>query len=348
MATIDYIRNNLLRKEKELNKLTQDLAKEQSKIADQEKKILLANKRMSQTKSLSTIKSKQKEIDLAMRKKSDSLKKCGDLQGKISKKRSEILSSQVKYENEIAKEEKKKLELENKRAREIEKKNKDLQIMLKEQSVNQNIIMQEIENLKHVPDEITVLFLASSPIDTNPLRLDEEARMIQSKIRMSEYRDSVKFETRWATRSSDILQAVNETNPTIVHFSGHGSCNGDIVLLNVDGTANFVTKEAMTITLSTMSDRIELVVFNMCFSEAQAKNCVQYINAAIGMSDSIGDSAACEFAAQLYSSIGFGHSLQKAYSQAVAQLMLLDANQANIPKLFVKEGIDSKQMFFVN
>lgn len=38
-------------------------------------------------------------------------------------------------------------------------------------------------------------------------------------IRKSEHRDSVKLESRWATRTIDILQAINEVDPTIVHFS---------------------------------------------------------------------------------------------------------------------------------
>ena len=89
-----------------------------------------------------------------------------------------------------------------------------------QQERRQNKLSKEIERLKKLPDIITVHFMASNPTDTPSLRLDEESRTIMEKIRMSEYRDSVKFETRWATRASDILQALNETNPTIVHFSG--------------------------------------------------------------------------------------------------------------------------------
>ncbi len=40
----------------------------------------------------------------------------------------------------------------------------------------------EIERLKAVPEKISVLFLAANPIDTPPLRLDEEARAIQERI----------------------------------------------------------------------------------------------------------------------------------------------------------------------
>ncbi len=185
--------------------------------------------------------------------------------------------------------------------------------------------------LQAVPEVITVLFLAANPVGTGSLQLDEEARSIQQKIRMSDYRDSVRFESRWATRSGDILQAINETNPTIVHFSGHGAPNGDLVLLNPDGSAKLVSKEAISMAMATASDTIRLIVFNACFSEPQAKNVIEHIDAAIGMSTSIGDEAACVFAAQLYSSIGFGRSLQISFNQAVAQLMLEEFQKIGHP-----------------
>ena len=132
--------------------------------------------------------------------------------------------------------------------------------------------------------------MASNPIDTSRLRLDEEVRSIQEKIRLSEYRDSVSFESRWAVRSSDILQAINETNPTIIHFSGHGAHTGEIVLQNPDGSARLVAKDAIAAAISTASDSVRLVTFNACFSEEQAKSVVGYIDAAIGMNDSINNS----------------------------------------------------------
>lgn len=114
-----------------------------------------------------------------------------------------------------------------------------------EHRIQQNEALQakmqlDIKQLKAIPEIITVLFLAANPTNTQPLRLDEEARAIQEKIRLSEFRDSVHFESRWATRSGDILQAINETNPTIVHFSGHGTPNGELALLNPDGRTPFL------------------------------------------------------------------------------------------------------------
>lgn len=64
-------------------------------------------------------------------------------------------------------------------------------------------------------------------------------------IRKSEHRDSVKFETRWATRPLDILQAINKLDAAVIHFSGYGAKTGELVLESADGTAKLVRKEAI-------------------------------------------------------------------------------------------------------
>lgn len=91
--------------------------------------------------------------------------------------------------------------------------------------------------------------------------------------------------------------------------------------------------------ISTVSDTVRLVVFNACFSGTQAKNVVESIEVAIGMNDSIRDDVALTFASQLYSSIGFGLSIEKAFRQAVAAIMLEGISQEDIPQLFVREDV---------
>ena len=309
MSQIDTYRNTLLRKREELAKLNQDLAKEQAKIAPLQKKIIAANGAISRTKSASTIKSKLNEIDRANKSIADIQKKCGDIQKKIAQKEKELASADKNYRNEEAKLNKKAADAEKKRIQDAARQSAAMEQAIRHQEQLQAQMQMQLDRLNAIPDKITVLFLAANPTDTPPLRLDEEARSIQEKIRLSEYRDSVHFESRWATRAADILQAINETNPTIVHFSGHGASTGELALLNPDGSTKIVTKEAMTAAMATASDTIRLVVFNACFSEAQAASVVEHIEAAIGMSDSIRDDTACTFAAQLYSSIGFGRSL---------------------------------------
>lgn len=50
--------------------------------------------------------------------------------------------------------------------------------------------------IKKIPEIITILFLASNPIDTPSLRLDAKSRAIQEVIRKSDYRDTIRFENR--------------------------------------------------------------------------------------------------------------------------------------------------------
>lgn len=347
LSQLDTYRNTLLKKQEDISKLNQDMAKEQAKIAPLQKKIISAKGAIGRTKSQSTIKSKLNEIERVEKSISDIQKKCGDIQKKIAQKEKERSTAEKNYRNEEAKVNKKNMEAEKKRQQDALRQAASFERSLREYGNAQSQMQLEIERLKAIPEKITVLFLAANPKDTPQLSLDEEARSIQQKIRLSEYRESVHFESRWATRASDILQAINETNPTIVHFSGHGAKSGELALLNPDGSTKTVTKEAITMAMSTASDTIRLVVFNACFSETQAESVVEHIEAAIGMSASIRDDTACTFAAQLYSSIGFGHSLQTSFNQAIAELLLEDIPGENIPQLYARDDVDLNDLILV-
>ena len=347
MSQLDTYRNTLLRKRGELARLNQDLAREQSKLAPLQSKINSTESAIRRTKSASTIRSKLSEIERASKSVADVQKKIGEIQKKIANKEKEIATAEKHCQNEEAKVRKKQADEEKKRMQAAAQQSKQLEQRLLHNERIQAQMQYDIEQLQAVPETITVLFLAANPIDTPALRLDEEARSIQEKIRLSAYRDCVRFESRWATRASDILQAINETNPTIVHFSGHGAGTGELALLNPDGSTKLVTKEAISMAMSTASDTIRLVVFNACFSEIQAQAVVDHIDSAIGISTSIGDEAACVFAAQLYSSIGFGRSLQISFKQAIAALMLEGIPEDDTPQLHVKDGINPDDIVLV-
>ena len=65
------------------------------------------------------------------------------------------------------------------------------------------------------------------------------------------------------------------------------------------------------------------------------------------MNNSIGDEAAIVFASQLYSSIGFGLSLEKAFQLAIVSLKLYEIPEEQIPQLYVLEGIEAKDIYLV-
>lgn len=205
----------------------------------------------------------------------------------------------------------------------------------------------QIKELKNIPEKIVVLFLASNPIDQQQLRLDEEARAISEMIRKSKYRDSVKFETCWAVQPIDLLQAINEYKPSIIHFSGHGSDNDEIIFQTNVGNTKRVSKEAIIQTMMASSEGIRLVFFNTCYSRNQAESVSKLVEATIGMNISIGDQAARVFSSQFYSSIGFGLSVKKSFEQAKALLMLENINEEDTPELFIKDGYSSEDLIIV-
>ncbi len=204
------------------------------------------------------------------------------------------------------------------------------------------------EVVRKLPEKIRVLFFAANPRDQEQLRLDEEVRDITQQIRLSEYRDSVELHSRWAVRTSDLLQALNEHKPRIVHFSGHGSNENEIVFLDADGNSKPVTEEGIAAFIAVGADHVRVVFFNTCYSRAQAQAAVRHVDVAIGMVDSIGDDAARVFAAQFYSAIGFGYSVKRAFDQAKARMMLEGSPEENTPELFVREGLSADEVVLVH
>ncbi len=344
---LDRQQNVVLRKHDELAKLNKELAREQAKIAPLQKKILSAQSAIQSTKSESAIKSRMREIQRANKSIADIQSKCANIYQKIAQKEKELVTAEKNYRNEEARASRRRVEEEKKRQQQLIRQTDEIQGTIRRYGYEQVQIRRDVERLQALPNKITVLFMASNPTSTVRLLLDEEARAIQQQIRLSEYRDSIQFETRWAVRTSDILQAINETNPTIVHFSGHGTQTGELVFLNAAGAESIVSKEAITAAMATSSDTVRLVVFNACFTESQATSVVKHIDVAIGMADSIGDDAARIFAAQLYSAIGFGQTLQIAFDQALAQLQLEGILGDSIPKIYSRNGIDLNEMILV-
>ena len=298
---------------------------------------------MSRSKSSTVIQSKLKEINRLNTQVARVNAKVSAIEKKIAKLSTEISNEEKKLQKEEEKLLKKQNQAEMKRIKEFQ----SLQKSMTEHDMVQKQLQREIEDLKYIPEKISVLFIASNPLDQAQLRLDEEAREIENMIRKSEYRDSVSFVSKWAVRPLDILQAINEVNPTIVHFSGHGSDEDELVLQDNSGRTKLVSKEAIVQTMASTSDDIRLVFFNTCFSYNQAYELTEYVHAAIGMNTSIGDNAARIFAAQFYSAIGFGHSVHKAFQQAKTALMLEGVKEENTPELYTNESIDPNELILV-
>jgi len=189
-----------------------------------------------------------------------------------------------------------------------------------------------------------ILFLAANPETSGRLALDEEARDIEAKIRTSQHRDMLELKTRWAVRTDDLLQALNEDRPVVVHFSGHGSGAGGIVLHEDGGGKRFVKGAALGRLFQAIRDDIRVVVLNACYSEEQAMAIAEVIDCVVGMSDSVGDESARRFSAGFYRALGFGRSVQNAFDQGLAAIALDGLDDEDVPVLHVRDGVDASQV----
>jgi len=347
--SLDSYRSNVERLTKEKANLERDLAKERSKIAQLQKSISSTTRSITRNTSSSTLQSKQRKIESKQKEVAQCQKKAADLEHKIAGKIAD-LNRKLKKLEKAKEHDRKKKEVGSKKRREKELRHvqtvtreTERQVQLQNQLRGSRLII----NLAKLPERIKVLFIASNPIDQTQLRLDEEIRTITEKIRASEHRDSVQLVSCWAARPLDLLQELNAHKPHIIHFSGHGLDSDELIFQADDGRTKLVSKEAIVATMSTLNDNIRVVIFNTCFSHAQAEAVTQYVDIAIGMKDSICDDAARVFAAQFYAAIGFGRSIKQAFDQGVTALLLEGILEDDVPALFTKEGVKSEDIILV-
>jgi hypothetical protein len=196
------------------------------------------------------------------------------------------------------------------------------------------------------PPPIKILFLAANPVDTDPLRLDEEIRAIDEALRKTEFRDRFELEQQWAVRVGDLQEALLRHKPAVVHFSGHGADSSQIVLESNAGTAQAVPQDDLVRLFSILKDDIRCVVLNACYSEGQAKAIAEHIDCVVGMTTAVGDDAAIEFATAFYRALGYGRDIQTAFDLGTNQIGLKDLPDVDTPRLLAR-SIEAARFSFI-
>lgn len=107
---------------------------------------------------------------------------------------------------------------------------------------------------------IKILFLSANPTDTSRLRLDEEIRSIDNKLRLSQFRDNFELIQHWAVQVSDIQALLLRHKPHIVQFSGHASASSEILVEDNKGNNYPVPVQALSKLFSILKDDIKCVV----------------------------------------------------------------------------------------
>jgi len=214
----------------------------------------------------------------------------------------------------------------------------EMKVNIKAESIQQ-IVNADVAKIERgiLPDPpITVLFLAADPTDASRLRLGQELREIQEKLRLSRLRAKFELHQRMSLRPADISQALLDVKPKVVHFSGHGTSSGELCFENDLGEIHAVYPEALANLFELVADQVECVLLNACYSEIQAHSIATHVSYVIGMNKAIGDKAAISFAIGFYQALGDGRSIEESYKFGCAQVGLQTYQERSTPVLITK------------
>lgn len=212
-----------------------------------------------------------------------------------------------------------------------------------------------------------ILFVAANPSNTGKLALDQEYAAIEHELRLAPHRD---FEllSKWAVTVDGLMRSLNEMEPTVLHFAGHGSA-GDRATPGADGARDIaapdgrrghgagiylqddagrphvVSASALTGMIRYAAASVRLVVLNACFSELLAEALCGVVDCVVGMAGAIDDDAARSFAAGLYRALGNRRAAGNAVGQARMTLAGKQLRNEDLPRCRTREGLDVDHVF---
>ncbi|WP_297779078.1 CHAT domain-containing protein [uncultured Roseovarius sp.] len=169
---------------------------------------------------------------------------------------------------------------------------------------------------------VNVLMMCATPKDAgDPLRLDQEARDLKEQIRLVDKpKQDIVVTHAWAVRTDQVQMEVMNNAPDILHFSGHGA-TGFLCFEDINGNIAPVSAAAVE-GLIKLSDSIDCLILNACFSESIATQVKDHLKAVIGCSVAIGDNAAIAFTRAFYRALRHGHQYRRAFDLALNDLQL--------------------------
>ncbi|ABG51317.1 protein of unknown function DUF900, hydrolase-like [Trichodesmium erythraeum IMS101] len=183
-------------------------------------------------------------------------------------------------------------------------------------------------------EKCDVLVLAANPTTTQPLQLKKETELIREKLQQTEFGKNYIVYGEENAFIEDLSQYLLKYEPRILHFSGHGNSQGEIILNNRQGEAEVLSLETLSELLSIVrkdGKPIECVVFNACFSLKKADAVAHQVGCVIGMKKEIGDDSALIFAEEFYQGLAYQRSYYQAFQLGINGIERLRLPDSPIP-----------------
>ncbi len=210
----------------------------------------------------------------------------------------------------------------------------------------------------------TILFMGANPPGTKYLQLEIEHSRIATKVG-----NKCNLETEKFLNAGDIPELISKYNPNIIHFSGHGKDpvtgesgttsdnsrgigyalpagyeqQGGIVVFDDDMRGMRIIDDdslayLFDATVNDLKVPLEVVVFNSCYSESQAKAIGKFVPYVVGSAYALDDNLALAFAEGFYFGISNDNTIEKAFVTGKINVVLRKSKAKDLIVLY-KNGV---------
>jgi hypothetical protein len=188
---------------------------------------------------------------------------------------------------------------------------------------------------------ITILVLASSPLDLAQLHLGKETKLIKHTLDSAINRDQYRVISCTAATVDDLRRYILEYSPTIVHFCGHGGGEAGLCMENSEGGTHLVSGASLAKLFHLVSEDVKCLLLNACYSDEQARPISEHIDFVIGMRDSVDDESALKFAQGFYEAIWAGRPIAKAFKFGCSAIDTAGLPDEQVPILLTSPRLGS-------
>jgi hypothetical protein len=175
--------------------------------------------------------------------------------------------------------------------------------------------------------------------------LDAEENAIREVLGSSEDKKTFDFESRGAVTKDLLIDHLLKIKPNILHISGHGNTDEQLLLEDVEGYKEEVSLQKLSDVLSGFTAHIDCVFLNTCHSLAGIQDFNKNIPYIIGMRNEIPDDVAISFSKNFYNALFNGRTIKDAFKIALTRIAMTDQGDEFIPKLIEnKEAIQEHKI----
>ena len=180
---------------------------------------------------------------------------------------------------------------------------------------------------------INILFLSAVPTGVPPLELNTEYRKIEDALEDGANASRFRIFRHARIQRQELERTLATFQPHIVHFAGHGTPSGSLLLEAPDGQRWDLDRDTLRTIFRAYAQSVKLAVLNACHSEIAANVLREVVPYVLGNAIEVFDNHALTFSQTFYSALFREESLHRAFRLACKEVEKADAARALIPQL---------------